>query len=64
MFAWLSWFDRRKRLRRDDDLKSRMREVIAESHKTSLESMEKLKQWHLPERRTQVMPVEFERRKA
>lgn len=60
MFKWL---DRRKHIRREEDIKDQMRKVIADKHKAAKEAIEKMNQF-VPERRTQIIPVLLERRQA
>lgn len=56
------WINRRRRLRRENDIKIRMKEVVEEKHQTSLELLAKLRQFTF-ERRINSLPVEMERRK-
>lgn len=45
-----NWFNRRHKIRREDDVKEQMKKAIDEKHKACLESLEKLKQYTLERR--------------
>jgi hypothetical protein len=60
MFKWL---DRRKHIRRDQDMQDRMNEAVEAKHKAALEALEKLKQF-TSERRTKDEPYYGPERRA
>lgn len=45
------WFNRRKRTRREEDIRHRMTEAIEKKEKVAKESLEKLRQFNLGRRR-------------
>lgn len=53
----LPWFNRREKIRRDEDIRLKMKEVIDKKHQSSIDCLNKLK-----ERRMHIIPVLQERR--
>lgn len=60
MFKWL---DRRKHIRRDQDIRDRMEKAIEEKRRASQEALEKLNQFTI-ERRTKNEPYYGPERRA
>ena len=56
-------FNRRKKIRRDQDLKDSLEKAIEEKHSAANEAISKLKQF-VPERRSREVPVDLDRRNS
>lgn len=57
-----SWFNRRKKIRRDSDVRAELERVIDAKHKASIEALAKLRQFTL-ERRDGEPPLSIDRRR-